>query len=73
VELGEKVDAVERRKDFDASSVSQLYDTVLWSVASSQLGLARSSMYSSDLGNDDDGDDDMEREGEDEEMREYQA
>jgi hypothetical protein len=28
VELGEKVDAVERRKDFDASSVSQLtYDT----------------------------------------------
>jgi signal transduction histidine kinase len=61
VELGEKVDAVERRKDFDASSVSQLYDTVLWSVASSQLGLARSSMYSSDQENDDDD------EGEDEE------
>jgi hypothetical protein len=31
VELGEKVDAVERRKDFDASSVSYT-TTVLWSV-----------------------------------------
>jgi signal transduction histidine kinase len=58
------VDAVERRKDFDASSVRQLYDTVLWSVASSQLGLARSSMYSSDAEEDNE-DEDEENEGPD--------
>jgi signal transduction histidine kinase len=56
----DKVDSMERRKDFYASSdnrvlssVSKLYDTVLWSVANSQLGFlySGSSMYSSSPSN----------------------
>mmetsp|Transcript_38069 Transcript_38069/g.45997 ORF Transcript_38069/g.45997 Transcript_38069/m.45997 type:complete len:1181 (-) Transcript_38069:92-3634(-) len=51
----DKVAATERRKDFIASpgkvvlAVSELYDTVLWSVATSKLGISTtgSSLYSS--------------------------
>jgi len=60
----QQVDATESQKDFYATtensvmSVSKLYDSVLWSVATNQLGLSTeaSSMYSSecDKENDDD-------------------
>mmetsp|Transcript_41396 Transcript_41396/g.48280 ORF Transcript_41396/g.48280 Transcript_41396/m.48280 type:complete len:380 (+) Transcript_41396:2-1141(+) len=55
----DKVGKTERRKSFIASSkdsilaVSELYDTVLWSVATSQLDLTTgSSLFSSEFGED---------------------
>lgn len=66
-EVKEGVESTERRKNFNAStsnviiSVSQLYDTVLWSVALNQIGMsssAGSSLYSSELDSEEDEDDD---------------
>lgn len=59
----EKVESIERGKNFDAInggkgdkylSTTKLYDTILWSVASNDLGLTSSgsSLYSSDFGSD---------------------
>lgn len=59
--IEEAVQATERRKDFLSAdallSVSELYDTVLWTVATSQLGLSTtgSSVYSSEIDSDDTG------------------
>jgi len=59
----ELVEATERRKDFDASnskvllSISDLYDTILWSVATGSIGLSSSesdSFDSLDYDSDDD-------------------
>lgn len=73
-QVRENVDSMERRKDFDSSihimSVSQLYDTVLWSVAMSET--SGSSLYSSDFDSEEDFDsreydaDKSDREGADE-------
>jgi len=52
----ENVGSIERSKIFDAKerhvSTTKLYDTILWSVASNDLGLSSlgSSLYSSDFG-----------------------
>jgi len=59
----EMVERVERQKDFDASqakvllSVSDLYDTILWSVANSSLGISSSSDSFISYYDDDDDDD----------------
>ncbi len=64
----ELVERTERKKDFDASSskvllsISDLYDTILWSVATGSIGLS-----SSDSDSFDSLDDDSDDEGEEEE------
>jgi len=64
----EMVETTERRKDFEASgsnillSVSDLYDTILWSVATGSLGLTSSDTDSFNSYFDDDEDDDEEEE-----------
>ena len=50
----EMVERTERRKDFDASnskvllSISDLYDTILWSVATGSIGISSSDSSSFD-------------------------
>ncbi len=64
----EMVERTERRKDFDASnskvllSISDLYDTILWSVATGSIGI--SSSDSSSFDSLDDGSDDEDEEEE---------
>jgi len=63
----EMVERYERQKDFDASqakvllSVSDLYDTILWSVANGSLGISSSSDSFDSYYDDDDDDDDEEQ------------
>jgi len=65
-EKNELVERTERRKDFQASqskvllSVSNLYDTILWSVATSSIGLSTTETNSFRTFDDDDYDDDDE-------------
>ncbi|CAB9499765.1 histidine kinase PdhS [Seminavis robusta] len=56
-QIEQRVDAIERKKDFESSTeqsmpTAKLYDTILWSVATDDLGLTTtgSSLYSSDYG-----------------------
>lgn len=63
----ELVERTERKKDFEGSnskvllSVSDLYDTILWSVATGSIGISSSDSDSFDTYDDDDDDEEEER------------
>ena len=66
-ETKELVERTERNKDFEGShskvflSVSDLYDTILWSVANGSIGISSSNSDSYEDDDDDDDDDDDEK------------